>query len=174
MSANAAYVVFDGDKDGWAYRYMRGWKENNRIDFDFKDAHDIDEMTGRAQNEDYVKRHLRQRMRESSVIIVLVGESTRHLYKYIRWELELALELKLPIIIVNLSNAHGKDVERCPPIVRDVCDVCAAHVPYKLAAIKHAIANWPGEFYRLSTDEKGKGSRHYSIDLYNAWVKDKD
>jgi hypothetical protein len=28
------YVIFDGDNDQWAYRYMRGWKANERLDFD--------------------------------------------------------------------------------------------------------------------------------------------
>src|ERR1700730_6841568 len=44
------YVVFDGDNDKWAYAYMKGWKINDRIDFDFRDAHDLDTMTGRAQD----------------------------------------------------------------------------------------------------------------------------
>ena len=45
------YVIFDGDKDQWAYQYMRGWQLNDRIDFDFRDAHDLDNMTSRAQGE---------------------------------------------------------------------------------------------------------------------------
>jgi hypothetical protein len=34
-----------GDKDQWAYRFMRGWKANEHIDFDFYDAHDLTAMT---------------------------------------------------------------------------------------------------------------------------------
>ena len=45
------YVAFDGDKDKWAYAFMKGWKTNERVDFDFEDAHDLDAMTGRAQSE---------------------------------------------------------------------------------------------------------------------------
>lgn len=39
------YVAFDGDNDKWAYGFMKGWKTNDRVDFDFEDAHDLDEMT---------------------------------------------------------------------------------------------------------------------------------
>jgi hypothetical protein len=39
------YVIFDGDKDQWAYRFMRGWKESEHLDFDFRDAHDLTAMT---------------------------------------------------------------------------------------------------------------------------------
>ena len=36
--AGAAYVIFDGDNDKWAYAYMNGWKANKNIDFDYQDA----------------------------------------------------------------------------------------------------------------------------------------
>jgi hypothetical protein len=61
------YVAFDGDKDKWAYAFMKGWKTNERVDFDFEDAHDLDAMTGRAQSEQYVKSMLKERMKASCV-----------------------------------------------------------------------------------------------------------
>ena len=27
-----SYVIFDGDNDKWAYGYMKGWKQNDRVD----------------------------------------------------------------------------------------------------------------------------------------------
>jgi len=68
-----SYVIFDGDNDAWAYRFMRGWKANDKVDFDFRDAHDLDAMTGKAQDEQYVKRNLRARMEQSAAALVLVG-----------------------------------------------------------------------------------------------------
>jgi hypothetical protein len=53
------YVAFDGDKDIWAYGYIRGWSANHRIDFELLDAHDLDNMTARARGEYYVKGKLR-------------------------------------------------------------------------------------------------------------------
>jgi hypothetical protein len=35
------YIVFDGDRDRWAYASMRGWKALDNIDFDFRNAHDL-------------------------------------------------------------------------------------------------------------------------------------
>lgn len=154
-----AYVVFDGDYDKWAYAYLKGWKANKNIDFNFENAHDLYGMTGRAQNEQYVKSILRERMKNSSVVILLIGEKTKYLYKYVRWELELALQLDLPIIAANLNNKNRQDPDRCPAIIRDSGHV--VHIPYKLAALKHALANWPREFHALSPKEKDGGSRHY-------------
>jgi len=68
----AVYVAFDGGKDKWAYAYMKGWKTNQRVDFDFEDAHDLDAMTGRAQNEQYVKSMLKERMKQSEALVVIV------------------------------------------------------------------------------------------------------
>uniref|UniRef100_E6VFG1 Thoeris protein ThsB TIR-like domain-containing protein n=1 Tax=Rhodopseudomonas palustris (strain DX-1) TaxID=652103 RepID=E6VFG1_RHOPX len=147
-----AYIVFDGDNDMWAYGYIKGWKANKNIDFEYNDAHDLDNMTARAQGENYVKSKLRERMKQSKAVVVLVGEKTKNLYKYVRWELELALELGLPIIAANLNKKNGQDSELCPAIIRD----CAAvvHIPYKLDALKHAMSNFPAFYRQLSNDQK--------------------
>ncbi len=157
--AGAAYVIFDGGNDKWAYAYMNGWKANKNIDFDYQDAHDLDNMTSRAQDEQYIKSKLRERMKNSSAVVVLVGEKTKNLYKYVRWELELALELGLPIIVANLNKTNRKDDDRCPAIIRDAC---AVHIPYTLEALKHAMANWPTGFRGLSATDKAAGARHYT------------
>jgi hypothetical protein len=83
VSAGNTYVIFDGDKDRYAYAFMKGWKVNDRVEFDFRDAHDIGSMTGRAQDEEYVKSELRKRMKASSQVVVLVGESTMYLRKFV-------------------------------------------------------------------------------------------
>jgi antiphage defense system Thoeris ThsB-like protein len=158
--AGAAYVIFDGDNDKWAYAFMNGWKANKNIDFDYQDAHDLDNMTGRAQDEQYVKSKLRERMKNSSAVVVLVGEKTKNLYKYVRWELELALELGLPIIVANLNKTNRIDNDRCPAIIRSAC---AVHIPYTLEALKHSMANWPTGFRGLSATDKAGGARHYEL-----------
>lgn len=152
------YVVFDGDKDRWAYAYMRGWTTNNRVDFEFKDAHDLDNMTGRAQNEQYVKSHLKPRMEASGCILVMIGEKTRYQYRYIRWELELAIDLDLPIIGVNLNGKREIDPDLCPPIIRTHCVV---HISYQKDIIKYALANWPAEYRRLDAVTRAQGPRFY-------------
>lgn len=162
--AGAAYVVFDGDNDKWAYAYMNGWKANKNIDFEYQDAHDLDTMTGRAQNEEYVKSRLRERMKKSTAVVVLIGEKTRNLYKYVRWELELALELGLPIIAANLNKENGQDNDLCPAIIRD--KACVVHIPYTLEALKHAMSNFP-EFYQGLSKEQKATKAAYSYRMYD-------
>lgn len=161
MSVGATYVIFDGDKDRYAYAFMKGWKVNERVEFDFRDAHDIGSLTGRAQDEAYVKSELRKRMEASKQVLVLVGESTKNLRKFVGWEIDVAVKLGLPIIVVNLNDKREMDSDQCPVPLRTGY---IAHVAFKRAIIKHALENFPSEF--AARDRNLTGCRHYSDDIY--------
>ena len=163
MSVGVTYVIFDGDKDKWAYGYMKGWKVNERVEFDFRDAHALGSMTGNAQYEPYVKSELRKRMIESNQVIVLVGESTKNLRKFVCWEIDLAVELRLPIIVVNLNDKRIMDNDRCPVALRTTYSV---HVPFKRAIIKYALEGFPGEFAGRPRD--ATGPRVYGNQIYQS------
>ena len=161
MSVGITYVIFDGDEDRYAYAYMKGWKANDRVEFDFRDAHDIGSMTARAQDEAYVKSELRKRMEASNQVLVLVGESTKNLRKFVGWEIDLTLKLGLPIIVVNLNGKREMDSDRCPVPLRTGYIV---HVAYKRAIIKYALENFPSEFF--GRDRAATGSRIYNDEIY--------
>jgi hypothetical protein len=161
MSTGATYVIFDGDNDRYAYAFMKGWKVNDRVEFDFRDAHDLGPMTGRAQEEAYVKSQLRKRMEVSDQVLVLVGESTKYLKKFVGWEIELALKLGLPIIVVNLNDKGSMDNDRCPTSLRTGYVV---HISFKRAIIKHSLENFPSEF--RGRDRASTGPRIYNDDVY--------
>jgi hypothetical protein len=129
------YVVFDRDNDKWAYVYMKGWKANDRVDFDFRDAHDLDAID---RDEAYVKAKLRDRMKESKAVLVLIGPKTKNLCKYVRWELELAIELDVPIVAVNLNKTNGKDTDLCPAIIRMPGVACFT----SLSRLKRLNSHW--------------------------------
>lgn len=161
---DATYVIFDGDNDKWAYGFMKGWRQNEHVDFDFRDAHDLDNMTGRAQGEAYVKARLRERMRSSNAVLVLIGDSTKNLFRFVRWELELAQSLGLPIVAVNLNNQRAQDPALCPAILRDKL---VMHVAFKMKIIKHALDYWPSQFKSLGTYEtKALGGYMYNDGVY--------
>ena len=139
---NKTYVIFDGDKDMWAYAYMLGWIESEGIEFNFFDAHNIKKINDNS-SEETVKRTLRFRLANAKQAIVLVGESTRYLFKFVRWEIETCLDLGLPLVVVNLNNKRELDTERCPPIIRDTASV---HVPFRAAIIRHSLDEFCSNF----------------------------
>lgn len=160
-TTGTTYVIFDGDKDRYAYAFMKGWKVNERVEFDFRDAHDLGTMTARAQDEAYVKSELRKRMEASHQVVVLVGESTKYLQKFVGWEIDLALSLGLPIIVVNLNDKRSMDDGLCPVPLRTGYIV---HIGFKRAIIKYALERFPAEFY--GRDRTATGPRIYRDDVY--------
>lgn len=58
---NKTYVAFDGDNDMWAYHIMQAWNENEHIDFNFCNAHDINSARD-SSTIDSIKAQLRVRM----------------------------------------------------------------------------------------------------------------
>lgn len=157
---NKTYVIFDGDNDMWAYAYMKGWKQNERIDFNFYDAHDIRPLTLRA-SEQTVKDRLRQRMAGAKQVVVLVGAQTKNLFRFVRWEIDLAIKKDLPIVVVNLNNNRRMDSKLCPPILREHC---AIHVAFKKNIIKFALDKF-SEWY-VREGHRTPGWRYYKDDIY--------
>lgn len=137
---NKTYVCFDGDEDIRYYRLMTAWKANDNLPFNFHDAHDLN--TARDSSaEESIKRKLRERFANSKMLIVLIGEKTRYLRKFVKWEMEVATRLDLPIVGVNLDGARGI-TDRCPGAIRDEL---AIYVPFKQKIIQHSMDSWPAD-----------------------------
>ena len=159
---NKTYVAFDGDKDIYHYYLMRAWKSNQYVDFNFYDAHDINTARD-TSSEQTIKRRLRERMSNAKCFVLLVGESTRYLYRFVRWEIGLAIESNLPIIVVNLNNTKKMDDSRCPPILRNEL---AIHVPFKQSIIEYALNNWPSSHSKHRQNRQG-GPHYYKNNVYD-------
>jgi len=138
---NKTYVIFDADTDRWAYGYMKGWKSNENMDFNFHDAHEIGPLTSNVSDET-IKARLRERFSNAKQAIVLVGENTKNLRKWVPWEIEISQKLDLPIVVVNLNGKRQMDSDRCPAGLREWV---AAHVEFKAKIIQYALDNFPSE-----------------------------
>ncbi|WP_209298806.1 TIR domain-containing protein [Aeromonas jandaei] len=152
---NKTYIIFDADMDIRYYRLMMAWKENTHIEFDFHNAHIYNNLTPSA-SEEQIKKKLRERMSNTKQVIVLVGEKTRYLYKYVRWEIEAAQKMDLPIIAVNLDNANNF-TEKTPPILRASYYVS---VPFEVKKIKYALDKFPSEYHK--NKNQAPSDRYYN------------
>ena len=158
---NKTYVCFDADNDIHYYRLMLAWKQNDSTNFQFHNAHDLNRLLP-TSNENTIKRKLRERLRNTKAFIVLIGASTQYLYKFVRWEMEQALGLDIPIIAVNLNGKRQQDKNRCPPIIRDELVV---HISFNARIVQHALENWTTEYYNLKGEGKS-GNRRYPSEIY--------
>ena len=158
---NKTFVSFDGDNDMHYYRLMRAWKQSDNTEFNFYDAHDLNTARD-TSTEESIKAQLAERMRNSKVFVLLVGEHTRYLYKFVRWEIEQAIKRDLPTIVVNLNGKRARDQDRCPPIVRDEL---AIHVSFNAAIMQYALENWPSSHTAYRAEDK-TGAYHYKESVY--------
>ena len=158
---NKTYVCFDADNDIHYYRLMLAWKQNDNTDFQFYNAHDLNRLLP-ISNEETIKRKLRKRLLNTKVFIVLIGESTQYLYKFVRWEMEQALGLALPIIAVNLNGKRGQDKDRCPPIIRDKLVI---HVSFNARIVQYVLERWATRYYELKQQGTCK-PHHYPANVY--------
>lgn len=135
---NKVYVAFDGDNDIRYYYLMKAWNKNPNFDFEISDAHDLHSSRDTSAEES-IKRSLRERFANSKLFILLIGEHTKYLTKFVKWEIETAIRLELPIIAVNFNGSEKND-NLMPSSLKGEL---AVFVPYKEHAIKHAMENWP-------------------------------
>jgi hypothetical protein len=160
---NKTYVCFDGDTDMHYYRLMQAWQQNDRSPFNFFNAHDLNRAYDDSMEES-IKRQLRERLRNTKVFVVLIGARTRYLFKFVRWEMEQAIRLELPIIGVNLSGLRKQDPERCPPVIRDTL---AVYISFNPAIMQHALETWPSDHAKFRSELRS-GPFYYDETTYRS------
>jgi hypothetical protein len=158
---NKTYVAFDADSDIRYYHLMRAWKQQDNTDFNFYNAHDKIRIWQHS-TEETIKRNLRERLKETKIFVLLVGEKTKFLHKYVRWEISQALKLDLPIIVVNLNGKRSIDIDRCPSILRSEL---AVHISFNSKILQKSLEQW----YSLDARYKKEGKQtpfYYSQETY--------
>lgn len=154
---NKTYVAFDGDNDMRFYNLMKAWKQSDKTDFNFYDAHDLNNARDTSKPES-IKKQLAERMANSKMFVLLLGEKTKYLTKFVKWEVEHAIYLNLPIIVVNLNNKRHVDEERMPSWLKDkLCISCS----YNSKIIQYSLENW-GDYHYQYQKDADKKTKHYS------------
>lgn len=157
---NKFYVCFDNDNDIHYYWLIRAWKQNDGNKFDFCDAHNLN-VAYNTNFETIVKHRLKEQLQSVSAFVVLIGERTRYL-EFVKWEIEEALALDLPIICVNLNGLRHRDPIRCPSIIGDKLSV---HIGFNALILQHALETWP-EKHSLLRQQADSSPYYYKPDDY--------
>lgn len=130
----------DADNDLHYYYLMKAWKQNDYSSFNFYDAHDINNIYDKSEAS--IKAGLQERFKNTKVFVLLVGEHTRYLYRYVRWEIEQAIKREIPCIVVNLNGKRSLDQDLCPALMRDSL---AIHISFNAKIMQYALENWPAQ-----------------------------
>lgn len=157
---NKVYVSMDADNDLRYYRLMQAWKQNDNIAFNFYDAHDINNIYDKSESS--IKAGLQERFRNTKVFVLLVGDHTKYLYKYVRWEIEQAINRDLPCIVVNINGKRSCDYDLCPALMRDHL---AIHISFNARILQYALENWPSSYEKHKREQK-TGPFYYKDEVY--------
>ena len=152
---NKTYVAF-ASEDIRSYWLMEAWRENDKIDFDFFDAHDLF-VARDTSSDETIKRNLRERMKNAKQIVLLGSPDAKAKggdgVSFLAYELEIAIELGLPIVVAHIDGSRSGNSANYPKPLLDA-DYYTVSVSFQPAIIKFALDNYSVVF--ASSTEVGQ------------------
>jgi len=161
---NKTYVAF-ASEDILLYRLMEAWRDNDHIDFDFYDAHDLYVSRDTSQR-DTIKRNLRERLKNAKQIILIGSADAKRKggdgYSFLAHEIEVIKEFNLPVVIANKDSDRRVDLNFIPAPLLDA-GYYTVSVSLQPAIIKYALDNYATQFASSSK----KGPHQYPPEIYS-------
>ncbi len=113
---NKTYIAF-ASEDILYYRLMEAWRDNDHIDFNFFDAHDL-YISRDTSKPETIKRNLRERMKNAKQIVLLGSKKARQKggdgTSFLAHEVDVAIEFNLPVAVANLDGDRTIDEDYIP------------------------------------------------------------
>lgn len=162
---NKTYVAF-ASEEIHCYRLMEAWRDNENIDFNFYNAHDL-YISRDTSKPETIKRNLRERMKNAKQI-VLLGSSIGKKKgsdgtSFLAHEIKVTIEFNLPVVVANLDGDRNIDRSFIPQPLLDT-DYYTLSVSFQPAIIKYALDEYAPR-YAQSTKT---GPHHYPAKIYTS------
>ncbi|WP_280410272.1 TIR domain-containing protein [Nocardia brasiliensis] len=164
---NKTYVAFASENIGY-YRLMEAWRDNDNIDFDFYDAHDL-YISKDTSKPETIKRNLRERMKNAKQVVLLGSSDAKRKggdgVSFLAHEIDLIIEFDLPVVVANIKNTRNRNVDRgiIPNPLLDV-DYYTLSVTFQPTIIMHALDNYAPAFYKHDKS----GPHYYKDSVYES------
>jgi hypothetical protein len=147
---------------------MEAWRDNQRIDFSFFDAHDL-YVARDTSLPDTIRRNLRERVKNAKQI-VLIGTADAKKKggdgkSFLAHEVALAIEFDLPIVIANGDGDRMIDENFIPDTLLDIAYYTVS-VSFQPAIIKYALDNYVSVFNASSAGARQQGPHYYEEKVY--------
>jgi hypothetical protein len=166
---NKTFISF-ASEDIHYYRLMCAWKENEKTDFNFFDAHDINVARDSSQAET-INRRLRERLGNTKQVVMLIGDQTRRKAAdpdtFVYYEARTILKLGLPIVFANINRSREEERSRIPEVLLAPYTMSTSFGP---TIIKYALDSFPDAYetnLRNPVDKRKKGPYHYIKSVYD-------
>lgn len=152
------YVSFDAD-DILYFNMLQAWLACDTQDIVHYTLNSVDSPSQRIA--DNISNSLKEKVRVASCFVVLVSEHTVALGNQMKTEIEKAIELGKPIIVVNLNGKRSIDKDLCPAILHLQM---AVHLSFNAKIIQKAIETWPTYFER--NKDNSSGAHFFKPEVY--------
>jgi GTPase Era involved in 16S rRNA processing len=156
------YVAYDGTNDYETYKQIQEWVDSNGEQFNFFDAIDLYKKLDKVEDE-LLKSQVRERMSTADVVVLVVAKTTKSFRRFIRWQIEYAINNNIPIIAMNVNGIRSVDYDRIPTILKKNL---AMHIAFQGPILEYALNNWP-ESFKVHLSKELKNSFKYTEDIYN-------
>ena len=166
---NKTFVSF-ASEDLPYYRLMCAWRANERIDFAFLDAHDIN-VARDTSSPDTIRRRLSERLANTKQVVMLIGDQTREKAarstSFLAHEVATIASMEIPVIFANLNKSRQAELARIPAEVVNRYTMSVAFGP---KPIRFALDDFPDVYHANLTSTlltKKNKPHYYSDSVYN-------
>lgn len=165
---NKTYVAF-ASEDLHCYRLMTAWRDSEKIDFDFLDAHDINTALDTSQPET-IRRRLRERLANTKQAVVLISDTTKpkaaRSHSFLYYEIEVINNLGLPVVFVNINGSRVVQHSKLPTTLSSMYSIS---VSFQSKIIQHALDEYVASFKENLTARDPKTTPYqYRSHVYEA------
>lgn len=161
---NKTYVAF-ASENIHLYRLMEAWRDNDKIDFQFYDAHDLYISLDTSMPET-IKRNLRERMKNvKQVVLIGTPEGKKKGgdgKSFLAYEVSVMMEFDLPVVVANHDGDKNVDRNFIPKPLLDA-DYYTLSVAFSPAIIKYALDHYAPNY--ASSDKSGP--HYYEQHIYD-------
>jgi hypothetical protein len=162
---NKTYVAF-ASEDIHCYRLMEAWRDNDNIDFNFYDAHDL-YISRDSSRPETIKRNLRERLKNAKQIVLLGSPTAKKKgsdgTSFLAHEMAVTIEFDLPVVVANLDGDRTVD-KNCIPKPLLSADYYTISVSFQPAIIKYALDDYAPDYSRSSN----RGPYYYKASVYSS------
>lgn len=123
------FISYDYDNDKEYKNMLLAWDKNQNFDFDFEDG--SADVSIESNDTSTIKRGISAKINQSDIFLCLIGELT-HKSKWVKWEIEKAIELGKRIVVVKIKREY-----ETPEELKNVGVTWAMSFTFK--AIKEAV-----------------------------------
>lgn len=161
---NKTYIAFASEDISY-YRLMEAWRDNDKIDFTFIDAHDLF-ISRDSSKPETIKSNLRQRMKNAKQVVLLGSRDARRKgsdgTSFLAHEVKVMMEFDLPVVVANLDGNRTVDKNFIPKPLLDA-DYYSVSVSFQAKIIMHALDHYATS-YAASTKT---GPHQYPGSVYS-------